>query len=83
MLYSYIRSNPLAFRHSLNVLPPYTPYRTVAENVVKNAPCPLPEVVAWLGRGGFLSPKNSADNLPPGNATGNLQADGERRTGLD
>ena len=50
-LYGHICSNPLAFRHSSNALPPYTPHRTVAENVVKNAPSPLPEIFSRLGQG--------------------------------
>lgn len=37
MLYGHIRSKPLAFRHSLSILFPYTPHCTVAETVVKNA----------------------------------------------
>ena len=49
-------SVPLAFRHSLKPLFPCTPRRTVAENVVKNAPCPLPETVSRFGQGAFFIP---------------------------
>ena len=45
------RSIPFVFRHSLKPLFPCVPHRTVAENVVKNAPCHLPETVFRFGRG--------------------------------
>ena len=37
MLYGHFRSISFAFQHSLRVLFPYTPHRSVAETVVKNA----------------------------------------------
>lgn len=46
---------PHFFVPNLNVhlMVPCVPRRTVAENVGKNAPCPLPEMVSRLGRGAF------------------------------
>ena len=50
------RPIPVAFRRSIKSLFPCTPRRTVAENVVKNAPCPLPETVSRFGQGAFFIP---------------------------
>ena len=53
VLHSF-RSIPLAFHHSSKPLFPCVPHRTVAENVVKNAPRPLPDTVSRLELGAFF-----------------------------